>query len=586
MHTSIKKEGDYISLLIWLPFTKDANNQGLAPCNISGNYVPVTSGKIGNAHNTQNPMQITSSALTDKSNFTVAFWIYNSSDYINKLDWIRAVAINTKNDELGTSGTIRFECCYDSNNRAVSVHNNSANDYFTSALIIVPDKDKWHHVAFVANGDYCKAYCDGVLVGSMEEQSGTPALTGTISIGSANYVGAINDFRIYDNVLSAREIHEIAKGLVLHYPLNDYYNDPRVNLITTNPTCSKAFSINSTAWSYPLTCPKTYVDPGKTYMFSYEISVDCVEPISIYTDTNCSDETGGYTGNDAGHTINYVVPSKVVTAKGWNTLYCITTPKADNKKPYVHHGCTIRSSSATSEKPVTGNVEIRNLQLIESDCYIPYRPYWYNTVYDVSGYSNNGEVNAGTSPFWVGNDSPRYDGCYEFTGNNTIQINDPIFHDDINQCHTVCVWANLSTYDRSKRQSLISLNNGYYAVYGDDNKTLMYLNGGSNDSYVYGDPLPLNQWTHIAWVLDTAVQKCEVYYNGVLNAKSTNYTATDLPSGVNKSLLIGQNYIGKLSDLRIYATALSASDIKSIYKSVASITNTGVLLLSGEVVEG
>ena len=45
------------------------------------------------------------------------------------------------------------------------------------------------------------------------------------------------------------------------------------------------------------------------------------------------------------------------------------------------------------------------------------------------------------------------------------------------------------------------------------------------------------------------------------------------------------NYLnGQLSDFRIYATALSDSNILELYQSSASVDNNGNLMLAGEVI--
>ena len=47
------------------------------------------------------------------------------------------------------------------------------------------------------------------------------------SPGQTYFTGCLNDFRIYDHALSAKEVEEIAKGLVLHYKLDE----PNPNLL-------------------------------------------------------------------------------------------------------------------------------------------------------------------------------------------------------------------------------------------------------------------------------------------------------------------------------------------------------------------
>lgn len=52
----------------------------------------------------------------------------------------------------------------------------------------------------------------------------------------------MNDFRIYDTALSPREIKEIAKGLVLHYPLSGFGGN---NLIVDSNGLSVSASKNN-----------------------------------------------------------------------------------------------------------------------------------------------------------------------------------------------------------------------------------------------------------------------------------------------------------------------------------------------------
>ena len=45
------------------------------------------------------------------------------------------------------------------------------------------------------------------------------------------------------------------------------------------------------------------------------------------------------------------------------------------------------------------------------------------------------------------------------------------------------------------------------------------------------------------------------------------------------------NFHGKLSDFRIYATALSEADIAELYNTPVSITSTGTMMMKGELIE-
>jgi len=76
------------------------------------------------------------------------------------------------------------------------------------------------------------------------------------------------------------------------------------------------------------------------------------------------------------------------------------------------------------------------------------------------------------------------------------------------------------------------------------------------------------------------------YLNGV--QKMTG-TAGTIPSG---NYFIGawnsasqQNYKGKMSDFRVYTTAITQADITDLYNAPIKIASNGTLITNGEVIE-
>lgn len=499
--------------------------------------------------------------------------------------WMKAGSFGPNNDILMCKNNDSSEACQyymsiiNGKTFNLGINGDTWIAQYTYALTV----GVWYHLAATFDGSNYKMYINGEIV-----KSGTCnnkyILCSNIGLGcrSTNSAGTsltgssdkyYNDFRIYDHCLSPKEIKLISQALVLHYPMgsidgkiagrNLLYSQLFAGGRTTVSSDGKSISYDKNNIADTYFFIKSTIDiqslVGKTLTLSF-ISDSDGRTFSV-------ENTGDLAFNlRVGYnSYTFVVPSNIPT-------------RAERKILIDDLGRTQSEGTATLTK----------FKLELGDKSTPWTPapedvpQWYNNIiYDTSGYMNNGTVTDSTAPSW-NNDSPRYSGCYEFNGNNSIQTSHPIFYDDINQCHTVCAWVNLTSYDSS--QCLINLNLGYYITWGNQ-KTLMYLNDGSNDSYVYGDSLPLNEWTHVTWVLDTSIQRCEVYYNGKLNAKASNYTSSDIPKGVNKNVVIGNKFNGKLSDLRVFATALSSSDIESLYKTSASVTKNGTLLLAGEVVE-
>ena len=91
------------------------------------------------------------------------------------------------------------------------------------------------NVKFYVNGELKKTLTQtGQVAAAMDDNLITWARRGVSS--SAIYTAKYNDIRIYDHALSAKEVKEISKGLILHYNFEDEYIEPTTNRIdTTDP---------------------------------------------------------------------------------------------------------------------------------------------------------------------------------------------------------------------------------------------------------------------------------------------------------------------------------------------------------------
>ena len=135
------------------------------------------------------------------------------------------------------------------------------NTYYS---VRTPLSTGWHHYVGTWDGTALKIYIDGVLKATTNVGNSTlyyhpttPWMIGSNpqpggSSGGDGFTGYINDMRIYDHVLSLKEIKEISKGLVLHYDFEDGEIEGTTNLFGgrsdfSNTSHWSRSQINSTA---------------------------------------------------------------------------------------------------------------------------------------------------------------------------------------------------------------------------------------------------------------------------------------------------------------------------------------------------
>lgn len=203
-----------MSLQVWLPLTEDLRNQGLSNVTVTNNGATFNSnGKLGGCYTGR--ITVSSSVILETLNnteFTVAFWIY-----IIEVPTVSSEA-ETYVMSCGSGGTrTKFH---------IAIRQNGAGfafcfygDDYTFYNTVTDKVGKWMHVVCEFKDNTQIVYVDGSKVGQRSTGGGLNiAANSVLNIYAAHEM--LNDFRIYDHALSAKEINILSRGLVCHYPLS------------------------------------------------------------------------------------------------------------------------------------------------------------------------------------------------------------------------------------------------------------------------------------------------------------------------------------------------------------------------------
>ena len=217
-----------MSLLVWLPLNGDLRNNGLAETSTisTANLSFAANGKIGKCMSGYTGF-FSVPSMVNKKQLSVAYWVrINTATATNWLD-----AFTWYSTDGTTSQTSRNEFYTNSTYTGF---------WFAGSPNSISGKTNtvgtWQHHAFVI--DYSAGtsefFINGISVGKTTGVYTTHYLTGNnFRIGENGLDASYNDFRLYDHILSDREVKELAKGLVAHWKLDDFVGNP--NQLKSNP---------------------------------------------------------------------------------------------------------------------------------------------------------------------------------------------------------------------------------------------------------------------------------------------------------------------------------------------------------------
>ena len=602
-----------MSLRIWLPLNGDLRNQGLDDVTVtSGTPNFKNIGKISSQSiDLSKKVVFNCPSLSGLTSFSIAFWAKVNSDSNLSANWVDVLSfVDEKSDKSGT-GVLRWETCYAGTNYTnwgISSHDNSAYNISSLASFQAVNKNTWHHIAMTVDleNNMVKEYHNGILKVTSTCNGGH--LTGVFHIGENNAInGEMNDLRIYDHALSAKEVSELAKGLVLHYRLADPYIESSKNLCTV----TRSGEATDSTWGGHVTQWKFYDSTNDPVPFKEGLKAEIV-----YGEN-------GATGGGAGKYICVVTVSPSTTY----TYSCYI--KASDDFEYTHQNFLYIYENTASGSGVTqfGCFNKERMECIGNGWYriwgsfttqsttervslynytYPSKTvnYWFGgwqieqkdhvtpfikpngerddtTVWDCSGFGYNGIA---TNISWDSN-TARYTGSYLFNGNNSqvkghMDTLANFFHNDF----TIAFWI----YDDDKSNRSIYIGN--YQVDGAGNgigieKTtgagLRMWWYGNPDYYPSGFTIPDKEWTHIA--IAKSSSEVKFYKNGsLINTYTYSLPNSMLAAGTsicfgvdNRTGEGGVAFKGNMSDVRFYASVLSADDILALYNLGGSLDSNG-----------
>ena len=488
-----------MSLLVWLPLTQDLRNNGLSNVTITNNGATIdNNGKLGKCYKFG-----TGTSYLTLSNDTINTCTTECSLslWINIISWNNSYATYFQAGLGGAAwnnyvfGLLRnastSNLCFTISNGTTA----SSASYTTSNL----ELNTWYHIVCVYKTGHCLIYINGELYYDYTTtiipafSSITKTTVGVNNAGSYQTNCKLNDVRIYDHALSAKEVKEISKGLVCHYPLNDTYNSDNL-LINGFGELGAENWANATQYS-TTEVPSADTNIKASYWYNTNKTKIYRVPDHTLTLSMYLKSKGDTTGSDYPSLLPYDIDDKFIStfncAEGFNSTYKTTLAQPLKKGDTVIYATDLSAWT-------TGD-----------------NHYYYVAIFGYKDSHGNiypdMEYTQDSPPF-----GSKTDKSHINKTNNTITLNAPYAGADRPAGTTICQATAGSTYFypfggialstlSDWTYKTITINQNYsrmkYAKY------FQYRTDVSNKMYSAGIKITDTTWT------DTTIYDCSGYQN-------------------------------------------------------------------------
>ena len=397
--------------------------------------------------------------------------------------------------------------------------------------------------------------------------------------------GIITDVRVYNHCLSPLEIKQLSIGLIGHYPLNDEY------ITSTKNLCEQTFSATpestwgwctytseivdiidskvpsnkgnkivatfngSTEWGgWSVYNAEVYVSPGDTYIYSlYVKSTIPINEIHYNILYICF-----YNQESALITERWYKDNIIDCGNGW--YRCWGKVVIPEKCQFVH-----LDSYDYPKQTGTHTYYLCAPQFEKSSELTPYTPSvreGSKYCYDISGLTNNISLSEDINPLFV-SDTARYSGSYNF--NEVGQTIGTREHIKPTKNVSISAWVKSSKIDTVTEPNVDVDGINIYV----NNSGIIHLVGTFGD--LNSNVSCIDKWIHVCGTYDGTTVK--IYINGALKSSKSYSSDLKYVKGAAISSDSKSGITCKVSDFRIFSTALKDDYITDLYNMGAAVSS-------------
>ncbi len=617
-----------MSLQAWYPLDGNLKNYGVGQLNptVSTTLAYADGGKIGAKALATGGFTWTAAQTASVLNNTAVSFAF----------WIKP--LNTSSGQIfGTGGMgannnrkFAIFAYPNGNDLHLSWMNDAADATFVGGVWSgVFPANKWTHCCITYNNPTVTIYINGVKHATTSGISNSSSFSYETQVIHSSSNRYISDFRVYNHCLNPREVKLLSQALIMHYPLTDNAIEGTTNLAPyptpgSSATAAQGWNqtlhpdaINVSGWGAGYNggvSANGVKNPEVGYHANWQL-IDGL-PTMVFPNINSAyNSTGRWLGisgagglqDDIGANKTYTVSFDAKGSVDGMTInsgyyYRLTGASGNN----FHDGQvdTVLSTSwkrYSYTKTTKSNIDtsvsgsfyfyghygkegisyVRNIQIEIKDHPTAYTVNTRTPILmDCSGYGRHGTVVGALS---TSSDAPRYENSTYWSNGSTNYGKSGAVSMPTDAI-TMSFWFKSSSAGHGSYHIPISFNASDYECSIDSSGQFRngYAINGSRIVDNTSTSILDGKWHMLTSTYDGATIRR--YLDGTEIPNSSHAASGTLRGGTGQLLLGNYNtttYGNKdayMSDVRIYATALSADDIKTLYNSRIAMLDNGTTM--------